>query len=270
MSLTPEQIKERRNYLTASDIPAVVGLSPWVTPYEIWSIKKGLIPQKPPTLQMDLGSAIQGPVIEVANKHLGLRIENNADNTLFKNGWCGATPDGFSGDDRIAEVKLAGKGKDWAEGVPDYVQCQIQWQMFCTGRTECIVLALVWSRLKVYEVQYSEELSKKIFERAYAFWSNHVIANVAPDVECVDAIEIPKQKNRQIIEIDSEDWDMHEAMDRYYTSKMEIELAKKVKDDSEEKIKHRIGEHGGVRCGKYLATWQADKRGRRRFNFKEE
>jgi len=41
MPLSPEAVAERVNYIGASDVPVILGLSPWRTPYDLWSIKTG-------------------------------------------------------------------------------------------------------------------------------------------------------------------------------------------------------------------------------------
>src|SRR6266568_838753 len=42
---SPEWHEHRRRYRNASETPAVMGISPWVTPYQLWQLKLGLIKQ---------------------------------------------------------------------------------------------------------------------------------------------------------------------------------------------------------------------------------
>ena len=270
--LNEKQINERRYLVTASDLPIICGLSPYLTPWELWARKTGLVPNTPPTLQMDLGSALEEPIQRVANKHWNLGIIPNALDVLVHHpivSWAAATPDGhIDGENKINEVKLVGKGQDWRDGVPPYVVAQIQWQMECCQAESCIVLALVWSRLKMYEVEYSSDIINAMMPRAEEF-HEYLISNEAPPGEPPPPVEIPKQKSDTIIEINVED-NLFSEVDTYAKVRQEMAEHKKAKDAYETKIKHRIGEYGGVRCGRYLATWYADKNGKRRFSFKEE
>ena len=40
---SPEWHEHRRRYRNASETPAVIGVSPWMTPYQLWQLKLGLV-----------------------------------------------------------------------------------------------------------------------------------------------------------------------------------------------------------------------------------
>lgn len=273
MSLNDKQLEERKFLVTASNLPVICGLSPYSTPWELWAKKTGLVERSPSTLQQDLGSAFQEPIQRVANKHMDLHIIPNSLDVLVHHPsipWAAATPDGhIEGDNVINEVKLVGVGKDWRDGVPPYVMSQIQWQMACCQADACIVLALVWSRLKRYDVQYSQEMFDLMLPHAEEF-HRCLVENEAPPGEPPPPVEMPTQKSRQIIEADIEDLDAIGDFNLYAMCDQKVKNYTEKKKECSDSIKHRIGEYGGIRCGRYLATWYADKNGKRRFNFKEE
>ena len=273
MSLNEKQLKERSMLVTASDLPVICGLSPYSTPWELWAKKTGLVERKPSTLQQDLGSALQEPIQRVANKHMGLNIVPNSLDVLVHHPsipWAAATPDGhLDGENAINEVKLVGVGKDWKDGVPPYVVAQIQWQTACCQADSCVVLALVWSRLQRYDVEFSQEMFDLMLPRAKEFYG-YLVSGEAPPGEPPPPVEVPVQKSKAILEVDAEDVDMHGAFNLYASFREKEKECAQKKKEFEGEIKHRIGEYGGIRCGKYLAKWQADKNGKRRFTFKEE
>ena len=43
---SPEWHEHRRKYRNASETPAVLGVSPWQTPYQLWQLKLGLVEQE--------------------------------------------------------------------------------------------------------------------------------------------------------------------------------------------------------------------------------
>ena len=236
MSLNEKQIEERKHLITASMVSSIVGLNPYQTPWDCWAVKTGLVEQKPATIQMDLGSALQEPIQRVANKHLGLNIIPNTMDLLSHHPtihWAAATPDGTIKDRPIInEVKLVGRGTDWRDGVPDYVQCQVQWQMACCQAESCIVLALVWSRLQQYEVDFSPELFEALRERCELFYNEHLVKGIPPPVDQPEAIVVPKEKHKTIIEADIEDVGLFSFFEEYDKMKKTEVEAKKTKASS--------------------------------------
>ena len=56
---SPEWHEHRRKHRNASETPAVVGVSPWMTAYELWSIKTGRAPQPDTTPAMAHGTKLE-------------------------------------------------------------------------------------------------------------------------------------------------------------------------------------------------------------------
>lgn len=274
MSLSIEQIDERKPFITASEISAIVGVSKWSTPYDVFNRKTSSTEITPATIAMDLGSALQKPFLEVINKHHGFSFVNNDDDVLVIHKslpYCAATPDGIE-PDRIAEVKIVGPNtaKDWsndADGIPPYVLCQVQWQMACVGVDECVVIALVWGAPRLYYIKYNNDLFLKMHSLAVEFWERHIITGEPPSG--APEFCIP-QKTQKIVEVDIEDYELQKVCRDYKNAKTNAANAVLVKTQAEKIIKNAIGENEGLRFGNLLFTYRADKNGKRRFSFKKE
>lgn len=129
---TPEWHAHRRNYRNASETPAVLGLSPWQTPFQLWEVKTGRREQAV-NFAMQRGSVLEVIARETYETETGLVMEP----CVMVDGEYSASLDGISlAGDLILEVKCPLKGKDsdtWkqvAEGkVPEHYFYQVQHQL---------------------------------------------------------------------------------------------------------------------------------------------
>ena len=70
---SPEWHEHRRTHRNASETPAVLGVSPWKTPYQLWQIKTGRAPQPEVTAAMVHGTAAGAAAREAYERQTGLR-----------------------------------------------------------------------------------------------------------------------------------------------------------------------------------------------------
>lgn len=149
MSLTPEQIEQRRSLVTASDVAAIVGLSPYRTAADVWADKvhgssfRG-------NYRTERGHALEPLLCRwLAEKLAPTHLVAPSSETLVHriHTWLGATPDARialagSGDSPVAigECKTADvnvldhwrdEAGEWQ--VPDYYLPQLQIEMTVTG-----------------------------------------------------------------------------------------------------------------------------------------
>jgi putative phage-type endonuclease len=129
---TPEWHEHRRRYRNASETPAVLGVSPWQTPYHLWQLKLGLIePQVTPAMRH--GSELE-PVARAAYERQTGRVMQPL---VVVDGEYSASLDGITlTGDRLLEIKAPMKGRDstlWktveAGQLPEHYQWQVQHQL---------------------------------------------------------------------------------------------------------------------------------------------
>ena len=129
---SPEWHEHRRRYRNASETPAVLGISPWHTPYQLWQMKLGLIEQEV-TPAMRHGSEIE-PAARSAYEHQTGRVMQPL---VVVDGEYSASLDGMTlGGERIVEIKCPVKGRDstlWktveAGRLPEYYEKQVEHQL---------------------------------------------------------------------------------------------------------------------------------------------
>ena len=99
---TPEWHAHRRGLRNASETPAVLGISPWVTPYQLWLIKTGRVEQA-------VNTAMQrGTALEPAARH-AYEIDTGhvMQPLVLQDGAYSASLDGMTlAGDLIVEIKV--------------------------------------------------------------------------------------------------------------------------------------------------------------------
>lgn len=161
--------------ITATEIAAVLGLSPWQSRFSLWHKKAGL--PSPPFVQtpaMEWGIRHEPTVAaKYAEEHPELTITETGTWRHTDRKWQRATPDRIA-DDRLVEVKNANTADDWGQPgtdeVPIYYRCQVIQQMDVLGfpRTDFAVL-IGNSDYREYTVWFDEDDAKAMREAAEQF-----------------------------------------------------------------------------------------------------
>ena len=133
---TPEWHAHRANYRNASETAAVMGDSPWQTPYQLWSLRTGRARQVV-TPAMARGTALE-PQARLAYEALTGQVMQPL---VLVEGDYSASLDGLTFDRRlVVEIKCPVKGQDstlWkavASGeVPEHYGWQIEHQLMVSG-----------------------------------------------------------------------------------------------------------------------------------------
>lgn len=157
---TPEWLTARRSLITATDIPVLLGLSPYKCEADVADEKLyGTTTEA--TLRMRVGTAVQDLIGEEygrvtgrrTQRFLGLRIHPELE-------WAGASPDfRVIGERRLVEAKRTSSRSRFADGLPQDVEAQVAWQLGVTGFPRADVAALVGDDdLQVFEVEADAHL----------------------------------------------------------------------------------------------------------------
>jgi putative phage-type endonuclease len=147
--LTEDWHQLRRSAISASEIAAVMGISPWSSPFALYYQKKDDW-RAPVTEAMEMGHRLEPIVAEL----LAERLEQQGYFfTMLQTGtwqadnpeWALATPDRLlfwspnDGNDHTENVELKSTtvyddwGPDESDEIPVHYRAQVQWQMYCTG-----------------------------------------------------------------------------------------------------------------------------------------
>jgi len=201
--------QDRRGFLGGSDIAAMLGISPWKTPYDLWEEKMGISAETEDDEQrakvLKRGKRLEPVVMEMLQDEYDLIItDRNLVHVDSEYEWMRCEIDFEyiavidaeeigNGDVKTVHPYAA---KDWGESgtdqVPTYYVAQFQWGMMITDRKVCVVVALIGADdLRVYYVHRDEEIISMLRQRAIKFWKENVVAGVPPPVQSAsDAAKI--------------------------------------------------------------------------------
>lgn len=209
-------LTKRRTGIGASDIAAIIGISPWSTIFQTWVSKMSDdAPEIEASEDMAWGLLMEGLILDGFEQRHGQDVLRRGQ--MFRNEerpWMLATPDGMTthapGGPAVVEAKKTGDWK-WDE-VPAHYIAQIQWQMAVTGAETGYVAALHQGRrLEIYTIEADPTLQAELIAEGEAFWKL-VESNTPPPVGAADntylaslwpthteaAVEIPAEMGSEL------------------------------------------------------------------------
>ena len=190
-----EWLDVRKQGIGSSDAAAAVGLNPYKSQLELWMEKAGRdtdLPKPDPdnTEEPVYWGTLLEPIVATAyTKQTGRKVRRvNAVLQHPEKPWMLANIDreviGAS-DVQILECKTAGEfgARLWKEGVPEYIQLQVQHQLAVTGKKAADVAVLICGQqLQVHRIHRDEELIAKLMELQERFW-HYVTSDTPPPAD---------------------------------------------------------------------------------------
>lgn len=192
---TTEWLSARKNGIGASDAAAILGASPWSTPYKVWRNKiSDELDARPETNHQYWGHKHEESVAEWMREKEGFTVVDPIG--IY---WSVEHPRLFATLDRLIvtddtddqgdpllvplEIKTsdAWKKEEWASGPPVAYRIQVQVQMLVTGAPYAYLAVLhggndaQWFRLEA-----DRGLQTYLAGRVAAFWAEHVETGTPP------------------------------------------------------------------------------------------
>lgn len=171
----------RRDYIGSSDIAAVLGISPYCSPVELYLRKRGEADEQSDNPVLRRGRRLEPYVADMYADETG-RILMPAVPVIGIEPWMRASPDRYSDSItdglRVLEIKTANPftRRDWGDAgtdqVPVYYTAQVQWQLMVTGYAKADLAALIGlDDFRVYTIEADAEIQRSMLERAREFWA---------------------------------------------------------------------------------------------------
>jgi putative phage-type endonuclease len=183
------------NYgIGASEISTVVGMNPFASPWDLWTLKVGdrdaVIQNQAMEWGHRLEPAIRQKYADETQAHVQVPLES-----MFskETPWARATPDGIvvdeSGDHskwlHLLQCKNVSfwMGKEWADTLPVYVQLQELWEMYVTGLSRADVACLIGGNdFRIYTVHRDDKAISDLVTLAADFW-RRVESKTPPEID---------------------------------------------------------------------------------------
>lgn len=186
-----QDLGDRTTYIGGSDVGAIIGVSPYATPIEVYLEKRG---ERTVEVNdaMRMGSLLEDAVVQLYEQQQGVRtVRRNRpyihpDHPFLQ----GHVDRLVVGEPGLMDAKVTlygpGYGEPGTDQVPPHIACQMQWYMGLSGRRWADVAVLRDMRLSVYRVEHDPELYAALVSEAVGFW-DRVQTGTPPDVDGTDA-----------------------------------------------------------------------------------
>jgi putative phage-type endonuclease len=268
--MTPEELEDRRRYIGSSESAAVVGLSPWRTPFEVWAEKTGQAPEQADNERMAWGRRLERAVMERYIEDATEPVQYPCAPVVHPEfPWMRATPDGLT-PTKVVEIKTAGLGqaREWGEGgdsipLPYLLQCTHL--MLCTQRRLTDVAVLIAGNdFRTFSFELDDELAELLINREREFWQ-HVQDRTPPEVTTLQDAKLRWPKDSGVTVTASQE--IADAVLRLHEINEQRDALEADADALQLAVKTCMGEASTLSdsSGQSLATWKAQVRSQ--FNF---
>lgn len=184
---------DRTKYIGGSDIGAILGLSRFRSPLEVWMEKTGKEVKRLDSLPLRFGSFAEEFVASEYIRSTGFDLIHDESIHIHpEQSFMSAHIDRFvreSGStiSRILECKTANPfaSSEWGEVGSDEVLmsylCQCIWYMAITN-LDRVDLAVLFgnSDFRIYEIARDKELERMVIQKATTFWQEYVLIDIPP------------------------------------------------------------------------------------------
>jgi putative phage-type endonuclease len=268
---------DRTKYIGGSDIGAILGLSRFRSPLEVWMEKTGKETKKLDSLPLRFGSFAEEFVASEYARATGFKLIHDEsiyihpehafmcahmDRFVLEGGAANSTPTPT----RILECKTAHpfSSGDWGEvgsdEVPMSYLCQCIWYMAITSINQ-VDLAVLFgnSDFRIYQIARDAELETVILQKASLFWNDYVLKDTPPpaqsEADCQTLFS--RGDPKKSLEAQSETLELTK---RLVLLNSEIETREEAISSIKQTIMNQMGEAETLTYqGRVLATWKAPK-----------
>ncbi|QKO20775.1 YqaJ viral recombinase family protein [Rhodoferax sp. BAB1] len=268
-------LEVRRTGIGGSDAAAAVGLNPHKSALELWMEKtgrEGELRQPDPndtTTPLFWGSLLEPIVAAAYVKQTGNKVRKV--NAVLRHP---TVPYMLANLDReivgapdvqILECKTAGEfgSRLWKDGVPEYVQLQVQHQLAVTGKQAAdVAVLLCGQKLVVHRIDRDDALIERLIELEGHFW-RHVTDDKPPPPDGTESAEqalralYPRDRGQTL------DWSTNLVMSAVFSDllavRQQLETQSRLEASLKQQIQQHMGEATRVRFEKGSITWRRSK-----------
>lgn len=202
---TDEWLEERRKSVGASEVAAVMGLSQWSTPLDIYRSKNGVDRPFDPLISL-LGHEAERTLSRWLVELSGLNPELSPGFMARPNDapFMHATPDRMWGDIPV-QIKTAHEfmSHHWDEGIPDDYRVQLQAEMFVLDAPRSLLVVQIGARdvRAIWEPRDDQFINDHMVPDVREFW-NRVEAGTPPRAQSVADLNVTPLTKGKAIEAD--------------------------------------------------------------------
>lgn len=263
---SPEWHALRATGIGASEAAAVLGLSPWESPYSLWQRKAGRIGPMPESEEMTWGHYLEDPIARrFADLHPELIVVRTGTWRSSELAWQLVNPDRLAHSDDgpvPVEVKFAPYGREFGdsgtEDIPLHYRAQILQQCDVLDAPYGWLVALVGADYREYRIDADPLDIAVLRERCGRFWAS--LPTVDNPVGRPPAIDESDHTYRALKELHPDIDDVDHEIDAHLAGRIrDAQLGAKAANDGLLQVKNELldamGHARRARCaGKSVAS----------------
>lgn len=254
-----EWLATRRECVTGTDIPILLGVSPWKSEAALADEKRGIVEPEPESVAMRIGRAMEDIVRDEYQRETGRRLRHVR--RLMRHpryAWAAASLDFETvGERRIVEAKTTGRRSD--DEVPQDWEAQVRWQMGVAGYPVADISALYGGReLRIFTVEHDPALFDGLLDVAADF--RRRLAEGGPFAHDAASLRraYPRDDGTEIVA----DADLAAAVEHLWALRGQRKALEEREDILETAIKTRMGPATRLVGPDFTVVWKrtADRR----------
>lgn len=284
MNAREDFLAARKSGIGGSDIGAILGLSPFKTPLDVYLDKVGQAEPQPMNDAMYFGTIMEGIVADEYARRNGRKVQRvnsilrhrdldwmlaNIDRAVVAEGTrarldASGKLQGASG---ILECKTASAYKqgEWGrdgddDAVPATYAAQAMWYMAVTGQEWCDIAVLIGGNKYLDKrIERCDDTIKGMIERADEFWHGHVLAGIPPEPSNESDIKrlYPQSEPGKVVEATEE---LHNIINQLRDVRLTLKRCEAEEAALLVMIKAAMAEAEAAEyMGVTLATWKSSK-----------
>jgi putative phage-type endonuclease len=264
---------EQLTGIGSSDAAAILGVSPWSSPFRVWERLTGAAVDEPePQLAWRVGQELEGFMARLYAEQTGRKVRRDYQHHRSRAHPFMVTHLDFKvlGERRLLECKTASyKSDSWGEPgsaeIPVHYYCQVQHEMAVTGYEITDVPVMFGFRtFHVYTVERNAQFIAELVDAEETFWREHVETRVPPPVDGSDHARQFMQRRWP-----SDDGFMLpatpeqvELVERLRLAEANAKATARAAEELRNRIIEVIGPNTGLRGPDFEITYKATKEGK--------
>jgi putative phage-type endonuclease len=266
----------RRAGIGGSDVTALLGLSPYTSPWKLWAEKVGLLPPSESTQRQRIGQRMEPVLAAEFHEETGLCVVGHQTWCVDPDAdWRRCTVDGFIVETPNAgslegiatwEAKTDGR-YGWPDGPPANIRAQCVWGMGVTQHDSCFLTVMFAGfRIQTFEIPWDADAKADwdlMVDRADRFWRDHVLTGTPPPIDgsdaTTDALRAVYPDHVPGVEVELDD--LISELEGRESMKAEIRARQKVLDQIDNTLRARFGDaEVGTVAGVPILTYRTSER----------
>ncbi len=254
---SPEWLDYRRTVVTATDIPVLLGLSPYKCEADLADEKAGGDGTES-TLRMRIGSALQELIGSEYERTTGRKVR--AFRGMVRHPdieWAAASPDfRVVGEKRLVEAKRSTSRTRFADGLPQDIEAQVAWQLGVSGYPVADVAVLLGDDdLTTFEVAANPALFADLVAVASDFRARLEAGGPFAKDGARVRRDYPADDGTELVA----DAELIEAVRMLSHTRGQIAELEKVEDVLKTAVEMRMGSASRLVGPGFTATWKRTK-----------